>query len=135
MLTELPLDVADLEAARIVSTYNDSIDVLVNNTAALSPSDGVLGDVDFGQVMQAIDVNRLWSFVGRLTVSAVAPRRTSEADCQHLVRSREDSRLRTNRLVWLRHVEDRFEHAVAACQLPCSAGLQSSSRVHWRDGG
>lgn len=39
------LDVTDLEsvreAARIVSTYNDSIDVLVNNAAVLSPSDAV----------------------------------------------------------------------------------------------
>jgi len=61
MLTEVPRDVTDLgsvrEAARIVSTYNDSIDVLVNNAAVLSPSDGVLEEVDFGQVMQTIDVN------------------------------------------------------------------------------
>ena len=61
MLTEVTLDVTDLEsvreAARIVSTYNDSIDVLVNNAAVLSTSDGVLEEVDFGQVIQSIDVN------------------------------------------------------------------------------
>ena len=61
MLTEVPLDITDLgsvrEAARIVSTYNDSIDVLVNNAAVLSRLDGVLEEVDFGQVMQTIDVN------------------------------------------------------------------------------
>ena len=55
------LDVTDLEsvreAARIVSTYNDSIDVLVNNAAVLSPSGGVLEGVGFGQVIQSIDVN------------------------------------------------------------------------------
>ena len=87
--------------------------------------------LDFGQVMQTIDVNRLWSSAGRPTVSAFAPSGTSEADCQHLVRSREHSRLRTNRLVRLLHVEGRFEHAVAdpVGQLPCSAGRQSSSRA------
>tara|TARA_B100000809_G_scaffold90172_1_gene88704 strand:- start:740 stop:949 length:210 start_codon:yes stop_codon:yes gene_type:complete len=61
MLTEVTRDVTDLEsvreAARIVSMYNDSIDVLVNNAAVWSPSDGVLEEVDFGQVMQTIDVN------------------------------------------------------------------------------
>ena len=61
MLTEVTRDVTDLEsvreAARIVSMYNDSIDVLVNNAAVWSPSDGVLEAVDFGQVMQTIDVN------------------------------------------------------------------------------
>jgi len=50
-------DVTGLESARIVSTYNDSIDVLVNNAVVLSPSDGVLEWVDFGQVIQSIDVN------------------------------------------------------------------------------
>ena len=97
-------------------------------------SDGVLEEMDFGQVMQTIDVNRLWSSVGRPTVSAFAPRRTREADCQHVVRSREHSRLRTNRPVRLPHVEGRFEHAVTdSGQLPCAAGLQSSSRAPWRD--
>ena len=61
MLTEVSRDITDLgsvrEAARIVSTYNDSIDVLVNNAAVLSRLDGVLEEVDFGQVMQTIDVN------------------------------------------------------------------------------
>lgn len=61
MPTEVTRDVTDLEsvreAARIVSTYNGSIDVLVNNATVLSPSDGVLEEVDFGQVMQTIGVN------------------------------------------------------------------------------
>ncbi len=52
MLTEVPLDITDLGSVRIVSTYNDSTDVFVNNAAVLLPSDGVLGEVDFRQVMQ-----------------------------------------------------------------------------------
>ena len=61
MLTEVPLDVTDLgsvrEAARIVSSFSDSIDVLVNNAAVLSPLDGVLEEADLGEVMRTLDVN------------------------------------------------------------------------------